>query len=142
MVYAIQSIDGISSHFAMKLRQLGVRTTEDLLAHGADWANRAVLSEGIGASPSQILRWCNQAELIRLSGINRQLTQLLAASGVDTVPELAERVAENLTFRIDELKQELERIANARDETMAGHNIDPTSRVESIPTRVESIPQC
>jgi predicted flap endonuclease-1-like 5' DNA nuclease len=43
-----------------------------------------------------VLKWANRADLMRVKGIGEQFSDLLETAGVDTVPELATRNAENL----------------------------------------------
>ena len=43
------------------------------------------------------------ADLFRINGIGQEFSELLEAAGVDTVPELALRNAENLTAKMEEV---------------------------------------
>ena len=52
-----------------------------------------------------ILRWVNHADLIRIVGVAEQYAELLEASGVDSIPELAHRVAENLHAKMVEVNE-------------------------------------
>ena len=52
------------------------------------------------------MTWVNHADLIRVLGIGPQMAELLEASGVDTVPELSRRVAENLHAKMVEVNAE------------------------------------
>ena len=47
-------------------------------------------------SETSILKWVNNADLMRISGIGPEYTALLETSGVDTVKELRHHNAENL----------------------------------------------
>ena len=49
-----------------------------------------------------MLRWVNHADLIRVVGIGPEFAELLEASGVDSVPELAQRNVENLVTALTE----------------------------------------
>jgi predicted flap endonuclease-1-like 5' DNA nuclease len=53
-----------------------------------------------------ILRWVNQADLFRVKGVGEQYADLLEAAGVDTVPELAQRRADNLRKRMIEVNEQ------------------------------------
>jgi predicted flap endonuclease-1-like 5' DNA nuclease len=50
-----------------------------------------MLAETTGMEESKILTFVNHADLIRIKGIGPQFAELLEASGVDTVKELATR---------------------------------------------------
>lgn len=47
-------------------------------------------------SDKLILRWVNHVDLFRVKGVAGEYADLLEAAGVDTVPELAQRNADNL----------------------------------------------
>jgi predicted flap endonuclease-1-like 5' DNA nuclease len=96
MNYKIQEIEGIGPSFRRTLAVVGVDTTADLLSRAATPRGRTKLTEETGIRTAQILRWCNQADLMRVKGIGRQYAELLEAAGVDTVKELRNRNAENL----------------------------------------------
>ena len=42
------------------------------------------------------MEWVNRADLMRIKGVGEEYSDLLEASGVDTVPELATRKPANL----------------------------------------------
>lgn len=50
-----------------------------------------------------MLAWVNRADLSRIKGVSTQYADLLEAAGVDTVPELAQRNAENLQAKMVEV---------------------------------------
>ncbi len=106
MVYKIEQIEGIGPHFAERLGTAGVHTTEDLLARGATPEGRRQLELATGISAEQVLTWTNQADLMRVSGIGSEFGQLLEASGVNTVKELAQRNAENLVNVMTRINEE------------------------------------
>ncbi len=92
----IEDIEGIGPQFAEKLQAAGVKSVEKLLEVGATAKGRDELAAQTGISSKQILRWVNHADLFRIKGVAGQFSELLEAAGVDTVPELAQRNAENL----------------------------------------------
>ena len=48
-----------------------------------------------------MLEFANRADLMRVKGIGEEYSDLLEAAGVDTVPELAQRRADNLHAAIE-----------------------------------------
>jgi predicted flap endonuclease-1-like 5' DNA nuclease len=96
MAYPIQDIQGIGPSFAEKLAVASIDTTEKLLAHCSAKKGRVELAAKTGVSESLLLKWTNMADMMRVSGIGPQFAELLEASGVDTIKELAQRKAENL----------------------------------------------
>jgi predicted flap endonuclease-1-like 5' DNA nuclease len=71
-------------------------TQADLLKQGATPHGRKEIARRSGIDSALILRWINHVDLTRVKGVNEQYAELLEAAGVDTVPELAQRVPENL----------------------------------------------
>jgi predicted flap endonuclease-1-like 5' DNA nuclease len=104
--YDLTDIEGIGPVFAEKLGDLGLKTTDDLLKVGASPKGREDLALASGISGKLILRWVNMADLFRIKGVGEQYSDLLEAAGVDTVPELAQRRADNLTLKMAEVNEE------------------------------------
>lgn len=96
MAYRLSRIEGIGPKHAALLGEAGLATTEDLLEAAARPKGRASLSEKTGISETLILKWANRADLMRISGISEEISDLLEAAGVDTVPELKRRRPEAL----------------------------------------------
>jgi predicted flap endonuclease-1-like 5' DNA nuclease len=97
------AIEGIGQVYAGKLAAAGLATTEALLKQGASPKGREALAEKTGISGHLILEWVNRADLFRIKGVGEEYSDLLEASGVDTVPELAQRNAENLYAKLAEV---------------------------------------
>jgi predicted flap endonuclease-1-like 5' DNA nuclease len=77
-----------------------------LLEKGAMPQGRQELAEATGISDKLILEWVNLADLMRIKGIGEEYSDLLEEAGVDTVPELAQRNAENLYEKLKEVNAE------------------------------------
>ena len=98
----IEEIEGIGPAFAEKLRAADVSSIDALLEKGATPEGRSALVEQTGIDAVRVLRWVNHADLIRVVGIGPEFAELLEASGVDSVPELAQRNVENLVTALTE----------------------------------------
>jgi len=59
-----------------------------------------------GINEKSILKFANMADLMRIKGIGEEYSELLEASGVDTVPELSHRVPSNLVSKMQEINAE------------------------------------
>ena len=99
----LTEIEGIGEVYAQKLQEAGVGTLDQLLEKGAAPAGRKEIAEKAGVSEKLILRWANMADLFRIKGVGEEYADLLEAAGVDTVPELAQRNAENLHKKLAEV---------------------------------------
>jgi small subunit ribosomal protein S2 len=98
----IEEIEGIGPAFAEKLRGADVSSIDALLEKGATPEGRSTLVDQTGIDAVRMLRWVNHADLIRVVGIGPEFAELLEASGVDSVPELAQRNVENLVTALTE----------------------------------------
>ena len=102
----LQTIEGIGGAYAEKLEQAGVASLEALLEQGKTPKGRADLEAKTGISGKLVLKWVNRADLFRVKGIGEEYGDLLEVAGVDTVPELAQRNAENLYNKMVEVNNE------------------------------------
>ncbi len=92
----IEDVEGIGPAIGGKLREVGIKNTDALLAQTRTPALRKALATKTGLSPKQILKYANMVDLYRVNGIGSEYAELLEAAGVDTVPELRRRNAVNL----------------------------------------------
>jgi ribosomal protein L31 len=99
-------IEGIGEVYARRLKDAGIPTPEALLQQGSTPKGRQEIAEKTGISGKLILEWINHVDLSRVKGIGSEWADLLEAAGVDTVPELAQRSAENLHARLIEVNQQ------------------------------------
>lgn len=106
MGYKIDEIEGIGPAYKEKLATAGITTTDHLLEQCASAAGRQRTAEKTELTTSQLLKWADMADLMRVSGVGRQFGELLKASGVDTVKELRTRRPDNLTARLAEVNGE------------------------------------
>ncbi len=99
----IVDVEGIGPVYAKKLVDAGVKTTGKLLKVGATAKGRTELEAKTGISHSLVLEWVNHVDLYRIKGVGQEYSDLLEEAGVDTVPELAQRNAENLHAKLVEV---------------------------------------
>jgi len=105
MTYKIQEIEGIGPSYGEKLEAAGITTTDKLLETCATPKEREKLAFTTGLSKSMILKWTNMADLMRISGVGEEYSELLEAAGVDTVKELRNRNAANLASKMIEVNE-------------------------------------
>ena len=106
MSYKIDEIEGIGPAYAEKLAAAKIVTTDDLLDKCCTPAGRKEVAETTGIGEAVILKWSNMADLMRVSGIGPQFSELLKAAGVDTIKELRTRNAANLAAAMKEVNDE------------------------------------
>jgi len=130
----IAAIEGIGEAYQAKLAAEGVDTVEELLSKGATKAGRQELAEATGISEKLVLKWVNHADLFRIKGVGGEYAELLEASGVDTVAELARRVPGNLHQKMTEVNAEK---ALCRQLPSAGRVEDWVAQAKELPRAVE-----
>jgi len=99
-------IEGIGPAYEEKLKAAGINSIEELLEECSTKKGRKELSEKSELAEKLILKWANHADLMRINGVGGEYAELLEAAGVDTVPELAQRKAENLFKKMIEVNEE------------------------------------
>ena len=105
MAYKIIDIQGIGPVYAEKLTAIGIETVPQLLERGKTPKGRKEIEESTGIRHDLVLTWVNHADLFRVKGVGPQFSELLEASGVDTVKELAHRNAANLEKTMIEVNE-------------------------------------
>lgn len=102
----LTEIEGIGDVYAQKLKEAGIETTDALLGACATPKGRKDLADSTGAGTKLIMKWANRVDLARIKGVGGEYADLLECAGIDTVPELGQRNAENLHAKITEVNAE------------------------------------
>jgi predicted flap endonuclease-1-like 5' DNA nuclease len=124
-------IEGIGPVYAAKLQGVGVGSAEALLEQGATPKGRKEVADKSGISDTLILEWVNHVDLFRIRGVGSEYADLLEEAGVDTVPELAQRKAENL----------LEKMAAVNAEKKLVRRLPVLSQVQGWVEQAKSLPR-
>ena len=106
MAYKVDEIEGIGPKYAEKLNSCGIKTTDDLLAKCCKKEGRKEVTEATGISNDKLRDWANMSDLMRISGVAEEYSELLEKAGVDTVKELRNRNAANLAQKMLEINEE------------------------------------
>ena len=130
----LQAIQGIGEATEKKLTAAGVTSVDQLLEAGATPKGRKELAEKSGVSEAQLLKFVNYADLFRIKGIAGQNAELLEAAGVDSVAELAQRNATNLTAKLKEVNEAKKLSGNMPGEKQVGEWI---AAAKALPKKVQ-----
>jgi predicted flap endonuclease-1-like 5' DNA nuclease len=125
-------IEGIGEAYAEKLKAVGIATTDALLEKGASPKGRKEIAEKAGISDALILRWVNHLDLFRIKGIGSEYSDLLEAAGVDTVPELAQRKADNLLKKMTEINEAKKKVRKMPVESQVADWIDQAKKLPRV----------
>ena len=127
---SIDAIGGIEPARATKLRKARIRTTEALLKKGATRAGRKKLATATGFTEQQITEWVNRADLLRVSGVGAEYSDLLEAVGVDTVKELKTRKAASLHAKLVEANVHKRLVRRLPTEAMVARWVSAAAKLE------------
>ena len=130
----IKDIEGIGPTYARQLEQAGISTTGKLLEAAATKPGRMKLAETTGLSEKLILEWVNRADLFRVTGIGEEISDLLEAAGVDSVPELATRKPENLHDKLVEVNHAKKLVRNVPGTTQINKFVAEAKKLPKLVT--------
>ncbi len=91
MPSSISELDGLAPGFAIRMKKVGIRTTEKLLETAKSLKGRRMLAEKTEIDQEQLLRVANLIDRMRIKGVGQEYSELLEAVGVVTVKELRYR---------------------------------------------------
>jgi predicted flap endonuclease-1-like 5' DNA nuclease len=100
MAVDLKTLKGMDDDILTKLAEKDIKTTEQLLAAVRSPVQRKELATHCGVASRDVLELGNRADLSRIKGVAGVYSDLLEQAGVDTVPELAQRRADNLHAKI------------------------------------------
>lgn len=127
-------IEGIGASYARKLKQAGIRSVEALLKKGASAKGREEIVKQTGISHAQILRWVNHADLFRIKGVAGEYSELLEASGVDSIPELAQRKPDHLFAKMAEVNQAKKLVRRTPAQSQVKSWVSQAKRISKVVT--------
>ena len=91
MPSSLSELDGLGPSFAIKMKNVGIRTTEKLLETAKSLKGRQMLAAKTDIEQEQLLRVANLIDRMRIKGVGQEYAELLEAAGVVTIKELRYR---------------------------------------------------
>ncbi|MEZ5175331.1 MAG: DUF4332 domain-containing protein [Acidimicrobiia bacterium] len=129
---SISAIRAIGQRNATKLRKGRVRTTEALLREASSRKGRAAISARTGIASADLLKWAQQADLMRVNGVGAEYADLLGSAGVDTIKTLRRRNAQNLMVSLTQINGKRHRVQRLPTVEMIQGWIDAANELEPI----------
>ena len=105
---------------------------EKLLKIGATSAGRDKLAKDADISRDLILEWVNHADLWRIKGVGEEYSDLLEEAGVDTVVELAQRRADNLFAKMNEVNMNKKLVRRLPTESQVADWINQAKKLPRV----------
>ena len=96
MATAINGLRGMTDAMLQECKAQGIKDVDQLTDALASPAARKQWADKLGVTTQDVLAIANRADLSRINGVGGVFSDLLEASGVDTVKELAHRRPDNL----------------------------------------------
>lgn len=131
---SIAAIRSIGHRDATRLRKARVRTTDALLQQADTRTGRADVSRRTGIPTADLLKWAQQADLMRINGIGSEYADLLAVAGVDTIKALRRRNAANLMVAMTQVNTKRRLVQRLPTVEMVQVWIDDANTMEPIVT--------
>jgi predicted flap endonuclease-1-like 5' DNA nuclease len=126
----LTEVEGIGEKYSEKLIACGVATQQGLLEAGGTPKGRKKIADESGISSTLIMKWINRADLARINGVGSEHADLLECSGVDTVPELAQRNGENLYKKMIAVNEEKKLVRNPPSQQSVVGWVEQAKRME------------
>ncbi len=130
----VSDIEGIGPRNASKLKKAGVRSVAGLLKTCCDKKGRKAIAESSGIDASQLLKWANMADLYRIKGVGSEYSELLEASGIDTVKELRNRKPENLHAKMVEVNTKKKLVRQLPSAKQVGDFVAQAKKLDPVIT--------
>ena len=92
----ISDLKGLQPEVKTKLEFEGIRNTQQFLERTRTPQQRTELAHKVGTTPVVIKELANRADLMRLTGVGGDFSNMLEEAGVNSCKELQHRVPEKL----------------------------------------------
>lgn len=108
--YVVEEVEGIGPSYGKKLRDMGISTTEQLLNQCCNLNGRITVAEHVGIEDFVIHKWASMSDLMRVSGIEGQFSELMVYAGIDSVQDLGQQGAEALHSKLSTANDQQKRV--------------------------------
>ena len=130
--YEVEEVEGIGPSYGKKLRDMGISTTEQLLNQCCTMSGRITVAEHVGIEDFVVRKWASMSDLMRLSGVGGQFSELIAYAGIDSVQDLGQQNAGALHSKLSASNQEQNRVKTIPDESSLGLMISQAKSLKAI----------
>jgi predicted flap endonuclease-1-like 5' DNA nuclease len=132
--YPIEDVEGVGKAYGQRLRGLGIETTQDLIERGRRAEDRRSIASSISIDEEAILQWTSISDLMRVGGVHSQFSELLEASGVASVQDLAQKDPKTLAATMADVNAREARTHAVPSAETVAHWVD---RAKTLPSLIE-----
>ena len=134
--YSVEEIEGIGESYSKKLRDKNITTTQQLLDKCGDIEGRIEVANHIGIEDFVIFKWASMADLMRISGIEGQIAELMVYAGIDSTQDLGQQDASSLHNILSSSNAEQNRVKEIPDEASLEQMI---GQARELPALIQDI---
>ncbi|MCP5362086.1 MAG: DUF4332 domain-containing protein [Hyphomicrobiales bacterium] len=109
----IQEVEGIGAGYSRRLKALGIKDLAGLLRKGLTEKGVKEMSGAVRIDGAIVQKWVAMTDLLRVPGMNGQFAELLQASGIGSVQQLAKENPSRLAKTIVQVNQKERRMPEA-----------------------------
>lgn len=111
--HKIEKIEGIGGSLGNHLRNIGVKTTGDLLKKCSIESGLQQVVKAGDVTDSVVRQWVSMSDLMRVPDVDGQFAELMEASDIKSVLELAQADANALTVKMQIINQREHKIPDS-----------------------------
>lgn len=128
----LTQVVGMTQKDQEKVKKAGFKNTQTLQKQISTKKGRQELSKKINTVENKILTWANHIDLYRVKGVSFKYANLLHEAGVDTIPELAQRNAQNLAQKMQEVNEKKNYVKTKPSSAKAQDWIDQAKKLSKV----------
>lgn len=130
--YEVEEVEGIGKSYGQKLRDIGISTTEQLLNQCCNMNGRVTVAEHVGIEDFVVRKWASMSDLMRLSGVEGQFSELMVYAGIDSVQDLGQQSAGALHSKLSTTNDQQKRVKTIPDESSLELMISQAKSLKAI----------
>ena len=130
--YEVEEVEGIGKSYGQKLRDIGISTTEQLLNQCCNMNGRVTVAEHVGIEDFVVRKWASMSDLMRLSGVEGQFSELMVYAGIDSVQDLGQQSAGALHNKLSTTNEQQKRVKTIPDESSLELMISQAKSLKAI----------
>jgi len=134
--YPVEEVEGIGPTYGGRLRAINIETTEQLLEKCCESSQQTDAAKHVKVEPFVVGKWVSMSDMMRVPGVRGQYAELLEASGIALVGELARQEGATLAAKMARVNAEEHRTQSVPDpQTVSGW----IEKAQGLATKIKSL---